>query len=161
MLWPWTDHQNSSPALLVISCDFKEAASPPRTATRTCRRSPGRTAFRSAQCGHQGARGIDMWETGAAGDHTIATRSITVAGLVTRRQLHVLPWQAELEEKASSCVTALLPAPADPHVPPFPPNAISALIKMSSWDSGGAADKGSKKQQSPSGDGAWSPGSRL
>lgn len=85
-----------------------------------------------------------MWETGAAGDHTIATPSITVAGLVTRRQLHVLPWQAELEEKASSCVTALLPAPADPHVPPFPPNAISALIKMSSWDSGGAADKGSK-----------------
>lgn len=49
-----------------------------------------------------------------------------------------------------SCVTALPPATADPHVPPplppphGPPDEISALIKMSSSEAGGAVDKGSE-----------------
>lgn len=56
------------------------------------------------------------------------------------------PGQAELVEEASSCdVTAMPPSPADPHCPPpFPPNAISALIKISSSASGGTASSGSR-----------------
>lgn len=54
--------------------------------------------------------------------------------------------QTELVKEASSCdVTALPPSPADPHCPPpFPPNAISALIKISSSASRGAANSGSR-----------------
>lgn len=59
-----------------------------------------------------------------------------------------LPGQAELEEEASSGGgwrhrPATLPSrPARP--PPFPPDAISALIKISSSDSRGTANKGSR-----------------
>ena len=56
------------------------------------------------------------------------------------------PGKAELEGEASSCVTALPPSPADlpARPPPFTPNANSALIKISSSDSGGSANKGSR-----------------
>lgn len=77
------------------------------------------------------------------GDHMTASSILTV--VLTGRQLDVAAWAGRAGER-SLCLhhsPASLPSrPAPP--PPFPPDFISALIKMSSSEPGGAVNKGSK-----------------
>lgn len=80
------------------------------------------------------------------GDRVMAFSILTV--VVTGRQLDVAAlgrqgWRKEPEPAHSPA--ALPSRPAQP--PPFPPDVISALIKMSSSESGGAVDRGSKNSK--------------
>lgn len=71
--------------------------------------------------------------------------SILTVAVLTGRQLDAASWAGRAGERSLCLRHSPASLPSRPELPPpFPPDVISALIKMSSSEPGGTVNKGSK-----------------